>query len=432
MQTSYHIIDIFWVGRLSSTAIAAVSLAGNIFYVILAVGQMVGSGTVALVAHSFGAKMFDRVNSIVKQSLLLTSVIALLVSISGFIFTRQIMVLLGGRGEVLVLSTIYLKIIFIGFFFQLLSFSINYAFRGTGDMKTPMKIMLVATIINLTLDPLLIFGIGFFPRLEVQGAAIATVIAKCVSFLFGFFILVRGKARIKLNIFRKWYLETKVIKTILSVGIPAGISYGLMFLSIMSVFRIVASFSEYALAALGVGHRILQLASLPVVSISIATTTLAGQSLGARDLKRTTRIGVISIVFSTAIMIFFSIIFITNAKLLMSIFTQNIQAINYGIQFLQIVSLYLIFVGITISLTGFFRGAGDMLPPMFSGLLKLALLITLALLLSKNTGMGIKGVWWAMFIAYGVEALTIAIWYAYGGWRRKGLALLGRIKPVHQ
>jgi Na+-driven multidrug efflux pump len=174
------------------------------------------------------------------------------------------------------------------------------------------------------------------------------------------------------------------------------------------------------------------LASLPVVSISIATTTLAGQSLGARDLKRTTRIGVISIVFSTAIMIFFSIIFITNAKLLMSIFTQNIQAINYGIQFLQIVSLYLIFVGITISLTGFFRGAGDMLPPMFSGLLKLALLITLALLLSKNTGMGIKGVWWAMFIAYGVEALTIAIWYAYGGWRRKGLALLGRIKPVHQ
>ncbi len=432
MQVGYNIVDIFWVGKLGATAIAAVSLAGNVFFIILAVGQILGSGTIALVAQFYGAKQIDNANNIIRQSLLLVSIIALPVCISGFIFAKQIMFLLGGQADVLIISTSYLRIIFIGFFFQLISFTINYAFRGIGDMKTPMKIMLVATIINLILDPLLIFGLGFFPRLEVQGAAIATVIAKCVSFLFGFIILIRGRSGIKLNIFKKWYLKTKVVKTILSVGIPVGISYGLMAFSNMAVFRIVSSFSEYALAALGIGIRILQLASLPVVSIGIATTTLAGQSLGARDIKKTMQIGNISMLFSTAITIFFGIIFVTNAKFLVSIFTQNPQVINYGLQFMQIVSLYLVFIGITMSLTGVFRGAGDTLPPMFAGLFKLALLIALAILFSQNLGMGITGVWWAIFISYSIETIIITIWYASGKWHKKGLGLLDNINTVHK
>ncbi|MCK4673082.1 MATE family efflux transporter [candidate division WOR-3 bacterium] len=432
MQVGYNIVDIFWVGKLGATAIAAVSLAGNVFFIILAVGQILGSGTIALVAQFYGAKQIDNANNIIKQSLLLVSIIASPVCISGFIFAKQIMLLLGGQADVLIISTSYLRIIFIGFFFQLISFTINYAFRGIGDMKTPMKIMLVATIINLILDPLLIFGLGFFPRLEVQGAAIATVIAKCASFLFGFIILIRGRSGIKLNIFKKWYLKTKVVKTILSVGIPVGISYGLMAFSNMAVFRIVSSFSEYALAALGIGIRILQLASLPVVSIGIATTTLAGQSLGARDIKKTMQIGNISMLFSTAITIFFGIIFVTNAKFLVSIFTQNPQVINYGLQFMQIVSLYLVFIGITMSLTGVFRGAGDTLPPMFAGLFKLALLIALAILFSQNLGMGITGVWWAILISYSIETIIITIWYASGKWHKKGLGLLDNINTVHK
>ncbi|NOR16703.1 MATE family efflux transporter [candidate division WOR-3 bacterium] len=432
MQVGYNIVDIFWVGKLGATAIAAVSLAGNVFFIILAVGQILGSGTIALVAQFYGAKQIDNANNIIRQSLLLVSIIALPVCISGFIFAKQIMSLLGGQADVLIISTSYLRIIFIGFFFQLISFTINYAFRGIGDMKTPMKIMLVATIINLILDPLLIFGLGFFPRLEVQGAAIATVIAKCASFLFGFIILIKGRSGIKLNIFKKWYLKTKVVKTILSVGIPVGISYGLMAFSNMAVFRIVSSFSEYALAALGIGIRILQLASLPVVSIGIATTTLAGQSLGARDIKKTMQIGNISMLFSTAITIFFGIIFVTNAKFLVSIFTQNPQVINYGLQFMQIVSLYLVFIGITMSLTGVFRGAGDTLPPMFAGLFKLALLIALAILFSQNLGMGITGVWWAILISYSIETIIITIWYASGKWHKKGLGLLDNINTVHK
>lgn len=430
MQTSYNIVDIFWVGKLGATAIAAVSLAGTIFYVMLAVGQIIGSGTVALVAQSFGAQLIHEANNVVKQSLLLASFIALFVCILGFLCADQIMMLLGGRGEVLALSTSYLKIVFIGFFFQVLSFSINYAFRGAGDMVTPMMIMLVATITNIILDPLLILGIGFFPRLEVQGAAIATSIAKSLSFVFGFIILIRGKSHIKLKLFEKWRLQMTIVKKILGVGIPVGISYGLMALSGMTVFRIVAFFSEYAIAALGIGLRILQMASLPVVSIGIATTTMVGQSLGARDVKRAIHIGTTAMAFSTAIMVFFGIVFITNAQGLVNIFTNNPQVLQYGIQFLTIVSLYLVFVGITVSLTGVFRGAGDTLPPMFAGILKVCLLVVLALMFSQKLGMGVPGIWWAMFISYGIETVTIAVWYATGRWRKRGLALLSGLKPA--
>jgi putative MATE family efflux protein len=430
MQTGYNLVDLFWVGKLGATAIAAVSLAGNVFYIVLAVGQILGSGTVALVAHSFGAGFIDRANSIVKQSLSLASMIAFGVCILGFLFAEQLMFFLGGRGEVLTLSAGYIRIVFLGFFFQLLSFSINYAFRGVGDMIIPMIIMACATLINVILDPLLILGIGLFPRLEVQGAAIATAIAKGTSFIIGLVILLKGRSGIKLNLKAPWYLERSIISRMFAIGVPVGISYGLMAVSIIVVFGIVAAFSEYALAALGIGTRIFQFASLPVVGIGIATTTLVGQRLGAQDPKGAGTVSRIAFVVSIALMIIFSVIFVIGAEPLIHVFTEDSTVIAYGIHFIRIVAWYLIFVGISTSLTGVFRGAGYTVPPMFAGLLKVGLLYALAIFLSQSLRLNIDGVWWAMIIAYAVESVIIAVWYRQGSWRKKGLELLNGLKSA--
>lgn len=423
-QNSYNLIDIFWVGRLGATAIAAVSLAGNIFYVILAVGQMIGSGTVALVAHSFGAGMKDRVNSITKQSLFIASIIAFLVCVVGMAAAERIMSFLGGRGEVLALGTDYLRIVMLGFFFQLLSFSINYAFRGVGDMVLPMISMLIATGVNLILDPLLILGLGFFPRLEVQGAAIATAVAQGAGFLIAFVILLRGRSGIRLDLKEKWRLEVSIVGRIFRVGVPVGISYGLMATSIMVIFGIVATFSKHALAALGIGTRIFQFASLPVVGIGIATTTLVGQSLGGHDPKRATEVSNTALIVSIMIMVLFSIVFVINARPLIRIFTDDGLVIDQGVRFMTIVAAYLLFVGITTSMTGVFRGAGYTLPPMFTGLLKVFLLYMLAKVLSQALELGIDGVWWSMIMAYAIESTVLYLWYRRSGWRKKGLELL--------
>jgi putative MATE family efflux protein len=427
LQTSYNIVDIFWVGKLGSTAIAGVSLAGTTFYFVLAVGQIIGSGTVALVAQSYGARIFKQANEVVRQSLYLTIIIAVIVSAAGFIFTPTVVHLLGARNEVFTVSASYLRIVCIGFFFQLLSFSINYAFRGVGDMLTPMFIMLIATFINIILDPLLILGVGFFPRLEVSGAALATAIAKFFSFLFGFFVLIRGKHGLKLNIKGPWHLDIPIARTILAVGIPAGISYGLMFLSMTAVFRFAASFSEFALAALGIGQRILQLSSLPVVGISVAVTTLVGQYLGARDLEGAKRVSHQSMIVSCIIMVVFSILFVTQAPFLMNIFTDDVRVIKVGIGLLRILSYYLVGSGLTVIIAGIHRGAGDTMPPMFAGFIKLGLLIGLAFFLTRVVNSGICGVWYALLLSYIIEALTMAMIFLTGRWHKKGIKLLGRM-----
>ncbi len=428
LQTSYNVIDLFWVAKLGSSELAAVSLAGTLFYIVLALGQVLGSGTVALVSQSYGAGLAGRANTIVRQALGLTLFIAITVSVTGFIFARHIIILLGGTGDVLVHGNSYLRIVFIGFSFQLLSFSINYAFRGTGDMKTPMQIMIVATATNIILDPLLILGIWFFPRLGVTGAALATVIAKGVSFLYGFIILLRGKSGLHLRLRKPWHFDWAIVRTILSVGIPAGISYALMFLSVTAVFRTAASYGKYVLSALGIGQRVLQFAGLPVVGIGVAATTLIGQRLGARDVATAKRISWVSLGCSAIIMIAFSLLFYSQAAVIVKIFQPEQTVVDYGIRFLHIVSLYLISVGITTTVTGIFRGAGDMLPPMFAGLIKLAVLIILAPLLARTWGLGVPGIWWTMFIAYGIEAIIMILWYGSGRWYKKGLELLKKIR----
>jgi putative MATE family efflux protein len=428
LQTSYNIVDIFWVGKLGSTAIAGVSLAGTTFYFILAVGQIIGSGTVALVAQSYGARQVERAQDIVRQSLILTLGIAVAVSVLGIIFTPAIGRALGARNNVLGVSTDYLRIICVGFFFQLLSFSINYAFRGIGDMITPMFIMLIATAINLVLDPLLILGLGFFPRLEVRGAALATMTANLSSFLFGFFMLMKGKQGLKLNIRDSWHIDGGIARTILTVGIPAGVSYGLMFLSTTAVFRFVASFSEFALAALGIGQRIIQLSSLPVVGISVAVTTLVGQYLGARNVVGAKRVSHQAMLVSSVMMVVFSILFITQARFLMHLFTSDAHVIAVGIEFLKIVSLYLVGGGLTTIITGIHRGAGDTIPPMVAGIVKLGLLVGLAFLLARTLNYGVRGIWFAMVISYILEASTIVIVFMSGRWHKQGLLLLNRIR----
>lgn len=430
MHTSYNLVDIFWVGRVGSSAIAAVSLAGVVFFIILAIGQTLGGGTVALIARAYGAKQYEKVEHILGQSVFLSAIMAVGVAFAGVTFSHPIMRILGAQKEVLDMGTQYLRIVSIGFGFQLLTFSINFAFRGAGDMKTPMMIMLVSTILNMVLDPFMILGIGPFPRMGVQGAAYATMIAKFVGLIFGFVILLGGKSGLKLRMKEAWPLDGRVAGSLLAIGVPLGISYGLMALSGLAVFRLVARFGAEALAALGIGIRVLQIASLPVVGIGIATTTLVGQNLGAKKRRRVEKIAFQSMGVCSAIMIVLGLVFFFNARTLVGIFTPHIDVIQTGMEYIRIASLYLFFIGLTVSMTGAFRGSGYTLPPMYAGLTKLAVLVGLGYYLSEVYGMGVTGIWWAMVISYGIESAILGAWFSRGTWKVKRIAILEEKEPA--
>jgi putative MATE family efflux protein len=430
MHTLFNLVDIFWVGKVGPSAIAAVSLAGVVFFIVLAIGQTLGGGTIALIARAYGAKQYGKVEHLLGQSVLLSAILAIGFGLVGVTFAHSIMRVLGAEREVLDMGTQYLRIMSIGFGFQLLVFSINFAFRGAGDMKTPMMIMLVSTILNMVLDPFMILGIGPFPRMEVQGAAYATVIAKFIGLIFGLLVLLRGKSGLKFRVKEAWPLDGKVVGSLLAIGVPLGVSYGLMALSGLAVFRLVARFGSQAIAALGIGIRVLQIAALPVVGIGIATTTLVGQNLGAKKKRRVEKAAFQSMGVCSVIMIVFGAVFFFNARSLVGIFTQHTDVIQMGMEYIRIASLYLFFIGLTVSMTGAFRGSGYTLPPMYAGLIKLGVLVGLGYYLSEAVGMGVTGIWWAMVVAYGTESAILGAWFSKGTWKVKRIAILEQKERV--
>lgn len=419
MQTGYNLVDMFWVGRLGPSAVAAVSLCGFLFFLVLAVGQTLGSGTIALVARFYGEKNYSRAEYILLQSLLLTVVFSITLALGIGILARPILIMLGGSPEVISQGTTYLRIVAVGFFFQIFSYVINYAMRGTGDMKTPMRIMLVATIINIILDPLLIFGPGFFPAWGVAGAAAATAISMAVSCFYAAAVLLRGRSFITLKIPRILRPDSGYMRLILAIGLPVGISYTIMSFSNMALFRIVATYGTPAIGAQGIGFRIVQMATLPVVAIAAATTTLVGQNLGARDQNRARDSAFKALLVSSIVMVFFSLFFFGMAYPLISIFTPHTQIRTLGRQFLRIISFSQLFAGATITLGGVFRGAGDTKPPMLVGLGKLGLLVLLANLFSRYLFGSVEGVWWAMNICTGLETMVLFWWFHNGKWQEK-------------
>ena len=419
LQTGHNLIDIFWVARLNPESIAAVSLAGNVFFIILALSQMLGVGTLAMMARFFSRKEHDKVRHVFVQGILLALTVALLTLIAGVALSHHIIRLLGGTGTIHQLGTIYLRIIFVGFFFLLLANAINFSFRAVGDMKLLMRIMLTTVAVNMILDPLLILGVGFFPRLEVAGAAWATTIAKFAGFLYACISIAGDRSPVKIGWNRNVRPDSATMKLILLIGVPVGISFCIMAFNNMLLFRLVAEIDDYALAALGIGVRIIQLASLPVVGIGVAATTIVGQSLGAGKVRRAHLCGVSGASLGAGITILFGVIFFVFSGRLIALFSSQEDVIAYGGVLLKFLAVAQILGGQSIVMMGVFRGAGETSVLVLAGMMRLLALYALAVVLSRNPAMGIYGIWFAIPLAAVVEAALLWAFFAKGQWKKK-------------
>jgi len=420
LQSSNGLIDIYWVGKLGPEPIAAVSLVWILFSVVLAVSHTLGTGTVVLVAQAFGKKEYRKAEYFSRESLLLTFLTAFTFSFLSFIFAQKIVNALGGREKVLLLGTEYFRILSIAYFFQLLTFNIVFSLRGRGDMTTPMVILFIASLLNIVLDPLLIFGVGFFPRLEIRGASLATLIAQLSAFLYAFWVFQkRRKFKEDDPIQIGFHMDPALIKTLLIIGLPVGLQFGMVGGVRMVVLRLSAEFGTEVLAAAGIGFRILLMAVLPVVAIGISATTLVGQNLGARKLDRTKRCGIQSILLASFVMGLLAIGIALLAGPMMDLFTKDPKVVEIGVGFLRIVSVSLLFIGAAIAANGVFRGAGETILPMVFSLMKLLLLIPLSYILVTGFHLGVKGLWWAMVVVYVLEAGLNGVWFSLGRWKKR-------------
>ena len=419
LQTAFNVVDMIWVGKLGGTAIAAVAMSGSILMVIMTLIIGIATGTTAMVARFTGAGNGKKANEVAMQSLILSFIASSLLAAAGFVLAEGMLKLLGGTPEVVALGTGYLRILLVGGTVMFLLFLTGAILRGAGDALTPMVILIVATLLNAVLDPLMIFGIGFLPPLGVNGAALATVLARGVGVVIAFRVLFHGNSSIRLE-WRDLKINFGLIWRITRLGVPSSIQMSLRSLMGVVLMAIVAKYGTYAVAAYGVGLRIMMLVLMPAFGLAMATATLVGQNLGSGEPERAHLSAWTATRFTMLIMVTVGIIFFLFAPDLISFFNTNPQVVETGAAYLRITSLGYLFIALGVVLGRALNGAGDTVSPMVITFISLwCLQIPLALILPAGFHLGVAGVWWAILISTVIHGTIITAWFQQGRWKLK-------------
>jgi putative MATE family efflux protein len=419
MQSTFNIIDLFWVGKLGPEAIASVSLAGVILMVYFSIIIGIATSSSALVARRIGAKDHEGANYIIFQALFLGILVSIVFGYIGFDNARFFITKLGGTNDVIREGTLYLKVMFAGSIAVVLLFIINGIFRGVGDAVEAMYVLLFSNILNIIIDPLLIFGIGPFPELGVQGAAVATILARSFGILLQIYILMNGTGRIKLS-FKKISINLGIIWQIIIIGIPASGQLLLRMIGMVIIMRIVALFGTFVIAAYGIATRIFQFILFPGFGLGNASATLVGQNLGAGNPKRAEQSAWITGVVTMLLLGGCAVVFFIFAGSLIKIFNGDKTVISFGITCLRIISISYLFNGLGVVLSRSFMGAGDTLSPfIINGLTLWLLQLPLAFVLAKPLDFGVNGIWMAITVSNIINVLISAAWFKVGRWKYK-------------
>ena len=422
LQSAYQLIDTFWVGRLGTDAIAAVSISFPIIFLIVSLGGGLSVSGTILVAQYKGKKDKKAVDHIAGQTLLMVFIVSVILSVFGYFLSPFLVSLMGVESNVFSNAVSYMRISFIGMIFMFTYMVFQSLMRGVGDVKTPMYIVFGTVILNLILDPLFIFGYWFIPALGVAGAAVATIGTQGISAVIGVILLLRGKHQIHLRL-NNLKPDIPLIKKMFRLGAPASIEQSTRSLGMIIMTFLVASFGTLTLAAYGIGGRILSFIILPALGLSMATSTLVGQNIGAGKIKRAEKIAKLSSLTSFIILTLVGILFFFFAEQISAIFIPGeLETIQATALFIKIMALTFGFIGVQMSLNGAFRGSGNTIIPLVLSIIALWILrFPLAYILSKHTSLAELGIWIAFPVANVIAAIITIIWFAKGTWKQKQL-----------
>ncbi len=410
MHNLFTLVDTFFVGKLGPEAIAAVTASFPVFFIIIALITGLGIGVNSFVARSIGAKDFGKVNIIAENGLIIAGVLYLLTLVVGFFTIKPLVAFLGVQPNVAGFMGDYISVIYLGSFAFFFGNLANAMLQGEGDTKTPMKALIMANIANIILDPAFIFGLGPLPAMGVKGAAIATIISQAFGAVYAYSYLFSGKAFVKLK-FKKLVYSSQIIKGILSVSLPTSAAQGAIAVGIFFMNKLVATFGSAALAGFGIAFRLESVAVLPALALGLATLTMIGQNIGAKQHHRARLASTFSSLSAFLFMEGIGIMFFLTSPLWISIFTSAPEVISYGKQYFGIVALAYGFIGLRFIAVSSFQGLGKALYVLGVTSFNFGLMIAAAYVLAFKLGMGISGVWIGMVIAHITAGIAAQLWF---------------------
>jgi len=419
MESVFAVVDIFFVSRLGADAVATVGITESMVTIIYAIGIGLSMATTAIVSRRIGEKNPKGAAKAAFQSMLTGLFVSIMIAFPGMIYAQKLLKFMGASEVICTQMWGYTAVMLGGNAVIMLLFIINAVFRSAGDAAISMRVLWLANIINIILDPILIFGLGPFPELGVMGAAIATNTGRGVAVLYQLYLLFSGRGRVKFSladITIDWITIKQLIK--LSLG---GIGQHIIATSSwIGLMRIISEFGSNVVAGYTIAIRIIIFSLLPSWGISNAAATLVGQNLGAgqpdRAEKSVWAVGKVNVIFMGII----SLVLILIPSVFVRLFITDTEVIYHGAQSLRIVCYGFMSYGFGMVMVQALNGAGDTITPTRINFFCFWLLeIPLAYLLAISLGFAQPGVYYAIVIAETAMTLTAAYFFKRGKWKLK-------------
>jgi putative MATE family efflux protein len=404
-QTLYFLVDLYWVGRLGTNAVAGVAIAGNLTFVVLALTQMLGVGTTTVVSHAAGRKDHPQALLLFNQSQVLAIVTGVLFLIVGMIVRQRYSAAMGADAETARLAADYLLWFIPAMALQFGLVAMGSALRGIGVFKPGMIVSTVTVVINMVLAPFLIFGWGTGRAFGVAGAAMASLIAIAIGIVWlGTWFI--GKDAYLRFVAADLKPRFDLWKKMLAIGLPAGFEFAMMAVYMLVVYSITRAFGSAAQAGFGIGGRVVQAGFMPVVALGFSVAPVAGQNFGARQSQRVKDTFRNAAWMASGVMLAFAIACQIAPASLVGFFSDDPAVIAYGAEYLRIISWNYVASGLIFVASSMFQAMGNTLPSLAASAVRIIMVVVPAVLLSQTPGFQLVWVWYLSVGSVGIQLIV--------------------------
>jgi putative MATE family efflux protein len=392
-QTLYVLVDLYWVGRLGTEAVAAVAISGNLMFVVLAATQMLAVGTTTLVAHAVGRKDRERATVVFNQSQVLSMLVGVVFLIVTMATRDPYARAMSADALTTRLANEYLLWMIPAMGLQFALIAMGAGLRGTGNFKPGMVVQTATVILNIVLAPILIFGWGTGIALGVAGAALASFIAILVGVGWMLVYFVPADSYLKFRT-EQWKPDLALWREVLKIGLPSGAEFALMAVYLVLVYVVTRPFGAAAQAGFGIGMRILQACFLPVVALGFAVGPVAGQNFGARHAARVRQTFRDAAVLAGGAMLVLAVTVWIFGDGMVRVFTTDAGVIAVGEEYLHIVAFNFVASGLIFVSSSMFQAMGNTMPSLITSAARIVIIAVPVLLLAQAPGFELRWIWY--------------------------------------
>ncbi|MCT4606838.1 MAG: MATE family efflux transporter [Marinisporobacter sp.] len=424
-QSAYDLVDMMWIGKISSTAVAGVTIFATIFWLVDVLNSIIGTSSVSLISQYYGKNDMEKTSRVIEQTLTFKGLVAIIAGGIILILLRPLLEFFTKDQEVIksALSYGYIRIFFLPIMFS--SFTVNTAFRCIGDAKKPMMIMVIAAVLNVILDPIFIFEKVPYVNipglnLGVFGAALATVLSTMVAFGVGIYIFISGKTKVKIQVKNLLKLDKEMDKKLITIGLPSGFEILSRNLAAIMTLKFVTIYGTVAIATMGIGNKLFNFTFLPLLGLNMGASAIVGQCLGAEKIDRAKATAIRAVMVGVGCMSLVILISILFPQRIMDAFTDDQAVIETGILMIRVVAPSLIGVAVAMGLGCVFSGSGYNIPFLVSSLVaRWGIQVPMLAIVTYRMHLPIIWVWSTYVLADVGEMIVLFIGYKRGKWEKK-------------